>query len=151
MQPLSKCGAYDSVRSLTQVHGRDYRYNAAHFASMPAMPYLVLAVFALLYLAATVLVQLPLLVAAVYGVMSITCFAVYAIDKRAARAKAWRTPEKTLWLLGLLCGWPGALLAQQWLRHKTAKRSFQVMFWIPVVVNMMGFAWMTLQYAQTNG
>ena len=136
------------MRSLTLLLARDYRYNAAHFASMPAMPYLVLAVFALLYLAATVLVQLPLLVAAVYGVMSITCFAVYAIDKRAARAKAWRTPEKTLWLLGLLCGWPGALLAQQWLRHKTAKRSFQVVFWVTVVVNMMGFAWMTLQYAQ---
>ena len=117
---------------------------------MPAMPYLVLAVFALLYLAATVLVQLPLLVAAVYGVMSITCFAVYAIDKRAARAKAWRTPEKTLWLLGLLCGWPGALLAQQWLRHKTAKRSFQMVFWMTVVVNMAGFAWMTLQYASAQ-
>ena len=136
------------MRSLTLLLARAYRYNAAHFASMPAMPYLVLAVFALLYLAATVLVQLPLLVAAVYGVMSITCFAVYAIDKRAARAKAWRTPEKTLWLLGLLCGWPGALLAQQWLRHKTAKRSFQLVFWITVVVNMAGFAWMTLQYAQ---
>lgn len=151
MQRLSKCGAHDSVRPLTQVHARDYRYNTAHFASMPPMPYLVLAAFALLYLAATVLVQLPLLVAAVYGVMSITCFAVYAIDKRAARAKAWRTPEKTLWLLGLLCGWPGALLAQQWLRHKTAKRSFQIVFWITVVVNTAGFVWMTLQYAQING
>ncbi len=148
MPRLSECGAHDSVRSLTQVHAQANRYNAAHFASMPPMPYLVLAAFALMYLAATVLVQLPPLVAAVYGVMSITCFAVYAIDKRAARAKAWRTPEKTLWLLGLLCGWPGALLAQQWLRHKTAKRPFQVVFWITVVVNMMGFAWMTLQYAQ---
>lgn len=112
------------------------------------MPYLALAVFALLYLAASVLYQLPLLVAAVYGVMSITCFAVYAIDKRAARAHAWRTPEKTLLLLGLLCGWPGALLAQQWLRHKTAKRSFQRMFWISVVVNMMGFAWLSMLSAQ---
>ena len=124
------------------------RYNAAHFAFMPPMPYLVLAGFALLYLAATVLYQLPLMVAAVYGVMSITCFAVYAIDKRAARAKAWRTPEKTLWLLGLLCGWPGALLAQQWLRHKTAKRSFQVVFWITVAVNMAGFAWLSMLSAQ---
>ena len=56
--------------------------------------------------------------------------------------------RKKPWLLGLLCGWPGALLAQQWLRHKTAKRSFQLVFWITVVVNMAGFAWMTLQYAQ---
>ena len=106
------------------------------------MPYLILAVFALLYLAASLLWQVPLLVGAVYGVMSITCFAVYAIDKRAARNQAWRTPEKTLWLLGLLCGWPGAVLAQQWLRHKTAKRSFQTVFWITVVVNMAGFGWL---------
>ena len=106
------------------------------------MPYLVLAVFALLYLAASLLWQVPLLVGAVYGVMSITCFAVYAIDKRAAHNQAWRTPEKTLWLLGLLCGWPGAVLAQQWLRHKTAKRSFQIVFWITVVVNMAGFGWL---------
>ena len=112
------------------------------------MPYLGLALFALLYLAASVLWQVPPLVAAVYGVMSVTCFAVYAIDKRAARNKRWRTPEKTLWLLGLLCGWPGAVLAQQWLRHKSAKRSFQVVFWITVVVNMIGFAWLSMVSAQ---
>lgn len=112
------------------------------------MPYLILAVFILSYLLASLLWHVPVLVAAVYGVMSITCFAAYAIDKRAARAQAWRTPEKTLWLMGLLCGWPGAVLAQQWLRHKTSKTSFQVVFWITVALNVAGFAWLCMQYAQ---
>ncbi|APA68877.1 DUF1294 domain-containing protein [Janthinobacterium sp. 1_2014MBL_MicDiv] len=112
------------------------------------MPYLILAVFVLAYLLASLLWHVPVLVAAVYGAMSVTCFAVYAIDKRAARTQAWRTPEKTLWLLGLLCGWPGAVLAQQWLRHKTSKTSFQVVFWITVALNMGGFAWLCMRYAQ---
>lgn len=111
------------------------------------MPYLVLALFALLYLAASLLWPIPPLLAGVYGVMSITCFAAYAIDKRAARTQAWRTPEKTLWLLGLLCGWPGAVLAQQWLRHKTSKASFQRVFWSTVALNLAGFAWLCMRYA----
>jgi uncharacterized membrane protein YsdA (DUF1294 family) len=41
--------------------------------------------------------------------------------------------------LGLACGWPGALLAQQLLRHKTAKGSFVATFWGTVVVNVAGF------------
>ncbi|WP_040500587.1 DUF1294 domain-containing protein, partial [Ideonella sp. B508-1] len=53
--------------------------------------------------------------------------------------KQWRTPESTLHWMGLLCGWPGALLAQQVLRHKTSKTSFIVVFWLTVLVNVVGF------------
>lgn len=60
----------------------------------------------------------------------------YAIDKSAARHGNWRTPEATLLLLGLAGGWPGALLAQQWLRHKTSKTSFQWKFHLTVVLNL---------------
>jgi uncharacterized membrane protein YsdA (DUF1294 family) len=67
-----------------------------------------------------------------YLLASIVCFAAYALDKSAARAGARRTPERTLLLLGLAGGWPGAVLAQQWLRHKTRKQPFQVLFWLSV-------------------
>lgn len=70
-----------------------------------------------------------------YACASVICFAAYALDKSAARAGRRRTPERTLLLLGLACGWPGALLAQRWLRHKSAKRAFQLKFWFTVVVN----------------
>ena len=37
------------------------------------------------------------------------------------------------------CGWPGALLAQQVLRHKTSKTSFIAVFWLTILVNVVGF------------
>ena len=106
------------------------------------MPYLPLMLFAGLYLYATVAWQLPLLVGAAYLVTSLTCFVAYALDKSAARARTWRTPELTLLALGLAGGWPGGLLAQQWLRHKTAKPSFQWKFHLTVALNIGLFAWL---------
>ena len=63
----------------------------------------------------------------------------YALDKRAAAAEGWRLSEGSLLALGLACGWPGAVIAQQVVRHKTVKMSFQVVFWITVVVNVVAF------------
>lgn len=68
--------------------------------------------------------------------LNLATYVVYARDKSAARQGRRRTPEATLLLLGLLGGWPAALLAQQRLRHKTAKTSFQVKFWLTVVANV---------------
>ena len=81
------------------------------------------------------------LVLAVYAIASVASFAAYAFDKSAARQRQRRTPERTLLLLGLVGGWPGALLAQRCLRHKTAKTSFQVRFWITVAVNLGVLGW----------
>ena len=111
------------------------------------MIYLPILIFALIYVAASFAWALPPLVAGAYLVISLTCFVAYAIDKSAARNGGWRTPERTLLLLGLACGWPGALLAQQWFRHKTTKRSFQQMFWVTVVLNIAGFLWLASRLA----
>ena len=56
-------------------------------------------------------------------------------DKKAAQNAGWRTPEATLQLLSLVGDWPGALIAQALLRHKTRKPSFLVGYWITVIVN----------------
>lgn len=37
--------------------------------------------------------------------------------------------------MALLGGWPGALLAQQVLRHKSAKAEFRQVFWVTVLLN----------------
>ena len=78
------------------------------------------------------------LIPTLYAVMSLVTFVVYAMDKRAARRGAWRTPESTLHLLELLCGWPGAWLAQRVLRHKSVKISFRIVFFAAVALNVAG-------------
>ena len=82
----------------------------------------------------------PVLLA--YIGFSLAAFLAYAFDKSAAVAGRWRTAESTLLLLSAAGGWPGALLAQQLLRHKTSKPSFVRAFWFTVLLNAGTFvAW----------
>lgn len=81
----------------------------------------------------------PNWVAGLYLAASALCLAVYAIDKAAARAGRWRVAESTLIVLGLAGGWPGAIVAQQVLRHKSNKASFRAAFWGSVLLNVAGF------------
>jgi uncharacterized membrane protein YsdA (DUF1294 family)/cold shock CspA family protein len=76
----------------------------------------------------------------VYAGASVMAFMAYAMDKNAAETGAWRTPEKTLHLLAVMGGWPGALLAQQFLRHKSTKAEFRRVFWITVLANVSAFS-----------
>ena len=85
--------------------------------------------------------ELPLLVFGVYLGFSVIAFIAYAVDKSAAQKNQWRTKESTLHMLGLIGGWPGALVAQQVLRHKSKKRSFRIAFWLTVVVNCGALGW----------
>ncbi len=75
-----------------------------------------------------------------YLVLSAICFVMYAADKSAARSGGRRTSENTLLIVGLAGGWPGALFAQQWLRHKSTKASFRSAFWGTVAINICAFA-----------
>ncbi len=90
-----------------------------------------------LMLEGTVPAFLPL----AYLSMSGVSWIAYALDKHAAGKRGWRrTPEATLRMLDLLGGWPGGLIAQQQLRHKTVKPSFQRAFWLSVIANLVGAA-----------
>jgi uncharacterized membrane protein YsdA (DUF1294 family)/cold shock CspA family protein len=100
-----------------------------------AASYLPILLFAVGYLAVDAVWPLPIWVAGIYAVASILTYIAYAVDKAAATAGRWRTPEMTLLLLGFLGGWPGAIVAQQMLRHKTRKASFRSAFWGTVAVN----------------
>ncbi|PWF45996.1 DUF1294 domain-containing protein [Massilia glaciei] len=103
------------------------------------MPYIPIAVLVLCYLAIGATLGISHLVGALYLLMSVACFAAYARDKAAVRAGARRTSEAVLLMLGAGCGWPGAVLAQQWLRHKTSKASFRLRFFATVGANLAGF------------
>ena len=78
----------------------------------------------------------PAILGLVYFLSSIVSYYLYAKDKRAAKSGAWRVSENTLHLSALLSGWPGSILAQQKLRHKTKKVNFRIVFVITVLLNV---------------
>jgi uncharacterized membrane protein YsdA (DUF1294 family)/cold shock CspA family protein len=95
--------------------------------------------FVVLYVLVGIVWQPPLVLAAIYVAASTITFFAYAKDKLAAQRNEWRTPEATLHLLALAGGWPGALFAQQFLRHKSTKPKFRACFWTTVILNVASF------------
>ena len=86
--------------------------------------------------------KIPLLIFAIYMIASLFTFIMYAVDKSASMKGVWRINESTLHLLSLAGGWPGALVAQQMLRHKSKKQSFRLVFWVTVLLNCGTFVWL---------
>ena len=84
----------------------------------------------------------PALVAVLYLIASLIAYYLYAKDKKAAQNGTWRVPEKTLQFSALLGGWPGAIIAQQKLRHKTQKTSFRLVFFLMLGLNLGSLAWL---------
>lgn len=105
------------------------------------MSILIASLFLVLVGGLAVRGDLPTAVPVLYLVGSATAFILYRVDKDAAVDGQRRTPEDTLLVIGLLGGWPGALVAQRVMRHKSRKMSFQLLFWMTVVVNCAVLAW----------
>jgi len=109
----------------------------------PGSVALISAVTFLVFVGAAVSMgRLPLPVLLVYLGSSSLAYLAYVFDKAAAIQGKWRTAEQSLHLLSLFGGWPGAILAQKTIRHKTQKRSFQVTFWATVLLNCIAFGWL---------
>lgn len=125
--------------------GEKHRIKAAKTAS--SMVWLWVACFAGVLAGALFLGKLPQYVPAGYALLSVITFLSYWWDKRKAQSgnSHNRTPELHLQLLALLGGWPGAWLAQTYLRHKSQKQSFLAEFWFMVAVNLVALGWLTSQ------
>lgn len=72
-----------------------------------------------------------------YLALSLMTYVVYAIDKRAARSRRYRVSERQLHCWALVGGWPGAMLAQRRLRHKTIKSGFRFWYRLSVMGNLL--------------
>ena len=126
----------------------------ANFAAMPGLHVLaslkpdrrprpwaagaLVLVLAALWLAGRLAAWVP----AAYGLLSALLFLAYGRDKYAAQRQQWRTPESTLHVLAVLGGWPGAALAQYVFNHKSTKPAFRRYYWLSVVLNVAGLAWL---------
>ncbi len=95
------------------------------------------ALFVSMLISAALTEKIAMSLLVIYAAMSAIAFIAYGLDKSAAAAERQRTPEATLHLLGLLCGWPGALLAQRVFKHKLRKREFLATYWGTVVINII--------------
>lgn len=93
--------------------------------------------FGLLFALLALLGRLPLEIAGLYFTSSIITFLVYALDKSAAQNDRWRIKESTLHLFGLIGGWPGALLAQKTLRHKSKNKNFKPFFGLQLLPTVL--------------
>jgi uncharacterized membrane protein YsdA (DUF1294 family)/cold shock CspA family protein len=101
-------------------------------------------VFLLSVVIAVITAKVPFFICAAYLIVSLITFIAYAIDKSAAKSGNRRTKENTLHMLSLLGGWPGALVAQQKLRHKSKKQPFRAVFWLTVTANCGAFIWLSI-------
>jgi uncharacterized membrane protein YsdA (DUF1294 family)/cold shock CspA family protein len=132
--------AYDTASDAQgRVRAENVKIGGWHFSLGPAVKaFLAAGLFLLAVAAVADRGGIPFWVVWLYFGMSALSLVFYALDKSAAKRGDWRTPEATLHLISLLCGWPGALYAQQLLRHKTSKKSFRFEFWITVILNVGG-------------
>jgi uncharacterized membrane protein YsdA (DUF1294 family) len=84
-------------------------------------------------------------VVAAYGFMSALAFWLFWLDKRRASRGQWRISERTLHIVEILGGWPGALAAQRVFRHKWRNTRYMVVFWAIGGAHLLGwaaFAWL---------
>lgn len=136
--PKGKRASQVQLRTVRAVRRAPRRAERPGSAPWGLATRLAIPVFLLVVAAVAWLWRPPLWVAGWYVAASLVAFMAYAMDKSAAVGGAWRIRESRLHLLALVGGWPGALLAQQLLRHKTSKPGFRVVFWGTVVVNGAG-------------
>jgi len=107
----------------------------------------ILVAWAALLVFGLVSQRLSLWALPILAVLNISTIFAYAFDKNAAERGWWRTQEATLHLLALAGGWPAAWLAQQIMRHKTSKQSFQSRYWTTVLLHCAGLgAWIFWLY-----
>jgi uncharacterized membrane protein YsdA (DUF1294 family)/cold shock CspA family protein len=113
---------------------------------------IAIPLFMVLFVVIGVIWGLPLVIVAVslgvYLGASLLTFFVYAHDKTAAQQNAQRIPENWLHFLALAGGWPGALSAQQLLRHKSRKAEFRRVFWATVILNVVALGLLCALFVQ---
>lgn len=85
----------------------------------------------------------PLALASLYAFVSLATLVAFGVDKRRARLGARRVPERTLHLLEVAGGWPGALLGMQLFRHKRRKARYFVVTGVIALAHAGGWiAWL---------
>lgn len=81
----------------------------------------------------------------IFLVLNLFAFALMGYDKKQAKNKKTRISEKTLLTFVFFGGTIGSGLGMLIFRHKTAKRSYLVKFWLIVIVQIL-MVWFYFNY-----
>jgi len=76
--------------------------------------------------------------------VNLLAFVLYGVDKGKAKRGAWRTPEWVLFLVALIGGSLGALLAMGVFRHKTLHKKFSV--GVPLILTLQVVGWLFVKF-----
>jgi len=99
------------------------------FAGISALIILIVSIILMKY-------QLTYIVS-YFIAINITTFLMYGYDKKISSSNLLRVPEQTLHLLAVFGGTFASLIAQKFFRHKTLKGSFQIVFWLIFIVQII--------------
>ncbi|OGH59842.1 MAG: hypothetical protein A2725_02395 [Candidatus Magasanikbacteria bacterium RIFCSPHIGHO2_01_FULL_33_34] len=85
------------------------------------------------FLSLNILTQILLIY---FIIINIIAFFFFGLDKLKSQLNKQRISEKNLWLLALIGGSAGSLLAMNFFRHKTQKTSFQIVFVLILLIQI---------------
>ena len=90
--------------------------------------------------------SIPLILLYYFWGVNLLLFLLMGMDKRSAKRKKWRIPERRLLTLGLIGGGVGGILGMLLFHHKTHRIYFTICYGINVFCWGMAFRYFTQQF-----
>ena len=90
--------------------------------------------------------NIPLILFYYFWGVNLLLIILMGIDKRAARRKKWRIPERRLLTLGLIGGGFGGILGMLVFHHKTHRIYFTICYVVNIICWGMAFLYFTKQF-----
>ncbi len=72
-----------------------------------------------------------------YALINIILYIVMVVDKRKSQKNSWRIPEKYMYILSVLGGGLGGLIAMVFKRHKNRHMDFILVFTTTAILHMV--------------
>ena len=90
--------------------------------------------------------SIPLILLYYFFGVNLLLFILMGIDKRAAKRKKWRIPERRLLTLGIIGGGIGGILGMLVFHHKTHRIYFTICYVVNIICWGIAFLYFTQQF-----
>ena len=90
--------------------------------------------------------SIPFILFYYFGGVNLLLFILIGMDKRAARRKKWRIPERRLLTLGMIGGGFGGILGMIIFHHKTHRIYFTICYVVNIICWGIAFLYFTKQF-----